>query len=51
MIDDGNYKDAIKQIEKGTDFHTNKKHNDVKLDCSSSYLKNVFLASILILFL
>ena len=51
MIDDGQYKDAIKQIEKGTDFHTNKKHSDVKLDCFSSYLKNLFLTSILILFL
>ena len=42
-IDDDQVFDTISQIEKGTDDHVTKKHENVQLDCYGSYLKNYLI--------
>ena len=50
-IDNGKIKDTIKKIEDGTESHSEgRKKNNVKLECSASYLKNYFLLGLLLLF-
>ena len=49
-IDNNGYKDVISAIEDGTDRHVTQKHENVKLDCFASYIKNFLFIGLLLLF-